>query len=201
MHKKRRDVSIFYLPRDRLAHQSTSRRRDARAPSAVFHPLTSSSTMRGATAPWVSFACLGVTAAVILVVQHVRGSDKKKYPMTRTPLKRVPLKRLPKLENDLVLRAAQNMKTSRVPVWCMRQAGRYVGNFMFCRYTKNHNTLAICRNFDSCENKAMTFSPYVGSNVLNCYHMGNNVVCRCAKYQSLQWKSVCSLCDDMGWMP
>jgi uroporphyrinogen-III decarboxylase len=31
----------------------------------------------------------------------------------------------PVLQNDLILRAARNLPTSRTPIWIMRQAGRY----------------------------------------------------------------------------
>ncbi|KAI8509879.1 PREDICTED: uroporphyrinogen decarboxylase-like isoform X2 [Branchiostoma belcheri] len=39
----------------------------------------------------------------------------------------------PELKNDLMLRAARGEKTERVPVWVMRQAGRYLSEFRAMR--------------------------------------------------------------------
>jgi uroporphyrinogen decarboxylase len=52
-------------------------------------------------------------------------------------------KSFPPLKNDLILRAANGEKTERVPVWVMRQAGRYLPEFQEVR--SKHEFFEICR--------------------------------------------------------
>uniref|UniRef100_A0A2L2Y2V0 Uroporphyrinogen decarboxylase n=1 Tax=Parasteatoda tepidariorum TaxID=114398 RepID=A0A2L2Y2V0_PARTP len=52
-------------------------------------------------------------------------------------------KKFPPLQNDLILRAAWGQKTERVPVWIMRQAGRYLPEFQEVR--KKHPFFEICQ--------------------------------------------------------
>lgn len=49
----------------------------------------------------------------------------------------------PPLKNDTLLRAARGEKTEFVPVWVMRQAGRYLPEFQEVR--KNHDFFKICQ--------------------------------------------------------
>ena len=49
----------------------------------------------------------------------------------------------PELNNDLIIRAALGEKTSHVPVWVMRQAGRYLPEFRQLR--QHHSFFDICR--------------------------------------------------------
>lgn len=61
------------------------------------------------------------------------------------PLHRPRLKRdeFPTLKNDLVLRAALGERTERVPVWAMRQAGRYLPEFRETRVMSDF--FKVCR--------------------------------------------------------
>ncbi|KAI9501766.1 Uroporphyrinogen decarboxylase in heme biosynthesis [Coemansia spiralis] len=49
----------------------------------------------------------------------------------------------PPLKNDLYLRTARGEKTERAPVWCMRQAGRYLPEFRSIRV--EHDFFNVCR--------------------------------------------------------
>ncbi|RPD61970.1 uroporphyrinogen decarboxylase [Lentinus tigrinus ALCF2SS1-7] len=49
----------------------------------------------------------------------------------------------PPLKNDLILRAARGEETERAPVWVMRQAGRYLPEFLAVR--ADHGFFEICR--------------------------------------------------------
>ncbi|XP_013416642.1 uroporphyrinogen decarboxylase [Lingula anatina] len=49
----------------------------------------------------------------------------------------------PPLKNDLLLRAAAGEKTERVPVWAMRQAGRYLPEFHEVR--SKHDFFEVCQ--------------------------------------------------------
>lgn len=49
----------------------------------------------------------------------------------------------PKLQNDLYLRAARGEPTERAPVWCMRQAGRYLPEFRDIRV--ENEFFRVCR--------------------------------------------------------
>ncbi|ESO03622.1 hypothetical protein HELRODRAFT_191893 [Helobdella robusta] len=52
-------------------------------------------------------------------------------------------KTFPPLKNDLILRAARGEPVERVPVWVMRQAGRYLPEFQEIR--KKHEFFEVCK--------------------------------------------------------
>uniref|UniRef100_A0A7M4FIS7 Uroporphyrinogen decarboxylase n=1 Tax=Crocodylus porosus TaxID=8502 RepID=A0A7M4FIS7_CROPO len=54
----------------------------------------------------------------------------------------------PELKNDTFLRAARGDKTEYTPVWCMRQAGRYLPEFRETRATQDF--FATCRSPKTC---------------------------------------------------
>ncbi|XP_062995774.1 uroporphyrinogen decarboxylase isoform X2 [Elgaria multicarinata webbii] len=54
----------------------------------------------------------------------------------------------PELKNDTFLRAAQGEETEYTPVWCMRQAGRYLPEFRETRAAQDF--FATCRSPERC---------------------------------------------------
>ncbi|XP_068604945.1 uroporphyrinogen decarboxylase [Brachionichthys hirsutus] len=54
----------------------------------------------------------------------------------------------PQLQNDTFLRAARREETEHVPVWCMRQAGRYLPEFRETRSGKDF--FETCRSPEAC---------------------------------------------------
>ncbi|NXU68459.1 DCUP decarboxylase, partial [Horornis vulcanius] len=57
-------------------------------------------------------------------------------------------KGFPKLKNDTFLRAARGEETEHTPVWCMRQAGRYLPEFQETRASQDF--FATCRSPKLC---------------------------------------------------
>ncbi|MBN3322638.1 DCUP decarboxylase, partial [Atractosteus spatula] len=57
-------------------------------------------------------------------------------------------KDFPELKNDTFLRAARGEETQYVPVWCMRQAGRYLPEFRESRAGKDF--FETCRSPEAC---------------------------------------------------
>ena len=89
---------------------------------------------------WCSILCNKVESSINnidnLGSTHQHHHEQQKH--------RIPLNELPKLKNDLLLQSLTNQPTPRVPVWCMRQAGRHLPEFQ--SISQNHDFFSMCRN-------------------------------------------------------
>lgn len=68
-------------------------------------------------------------------------------------------KNFPILKNDRILKAARGEKPDKLPIWIMRQAGRYLPEFM--EFRKSHTFFEICQNPElACEVTLMPIRRY-----------------------------------------
>lgn len=79
----------------------------------------------------VTIAVAIASAAAVLLSRREKRKKSHPFPFRRVQRRRV--HELPPLKNDLVVRALLGKPTERVPVWCMRQAGRHLPEFRSLR--------------------------------------------------------------------
>lgn len=89
-----------------------------------------------------------------IINSHPRPSS-----ITNFPRKKMASKNFPALKNDRFLRACRGEPIDQVPVWIMRQAGRYLQEFQDFR--KKHEFFEICRTPNlACEVTLMPINRY-----------------------------------------
>lgn len=70
--------------------------------------------------------------------------EKYLFPVSLPDHPKTTMNPFPELTNDTILQAARGQKTPYVPVWVMRQAGRYLPEFRKLR--QHHSFFDICRS-------------------------------------------------------
>lgn len=101
-------------------------------------------TKQNVSTTFVTTVVSAIVLTAITLLVHQRRTPKKYTRSKRGAMVRVPLHRLPALKNDLLLRAALNQPTPRVPVWAMRQAGRHLPEFRALR-AEGYDFFTMCQ--------------------------------------------------------
>ena len=92
---------------------------------------------------WTTNAIIAVDAALLLLaIVTLRASNQKKNRKTKS-FSRLPVAQLPALQNDDLIRASYGKAAKRIPVWMMRQAGRYLPEFRALRV--EHEFFKVCQ--------------------------------------------------------
>jgi uroporphyrinogen decarboxylase len=101
--------------------------------------------MEGNTITTLTGALVAALGLALVNYRSKAGSSTQgKVKRKKKSYKRVPLSHMPELQNDIILRIARGERVERAGVWVMRQAGRYLPEFMAVR--KHYSFFEMCED-------------------------------------------------------
>ncbi|KAH9259274.1 uroporphyrinogen decarboxylase [Batrachochytrium salamandrivorans] len=118
--------------------------------------------------PTSAHVCVQVifAAAALGSLGYVVAFRKPKSKPAKKKFVRVPVANLPALQDDCILQAMLGKPTKRIPVWMMRQAGRYLPEFRALRV--EHEFFEACQNPEIASRLTIQPLERFGPGLLSC---------------------------------